>query len=90
MEITNLINGYVKINYLNKTFILQLPHQVLDIIDFKDLSEDGILIAMCNMANGNKYIKYIKYIRYIRYIDLSCILKLLEIDKILISKEKLH
>ena len=81
MEITNLINGYVKINYLNKTFILQLPHQVLDIIDFKDLSEDGILIAMCNMANGNKYI---------RYIDLSCILKLLEIDKILISKEKLH
>lgn len=80
MEITNLINGYVKINYLNKTFILQLPHQVLDIIDFKDLSEDGILIAMCNMANGNKYI---------RYIDLSCILKLLEIDKILISKEKL-
>lgn len=81
MEITNLINGYVKINYLNKTFILQLPHQVLDIIDFKDLSEDGILIAMCNMANGNKYI---------RYIDLSCILKLLEIDKIIISKEKLH
>ena len=60
---------------------MQLPHQVLDIIDFKDLSEDGILIAMCNMANGNKYI---------RYIDLSCILKLLEIDKILISKEKLH
>lgn len=81
MKITNLINGYIKITYLNRTFVLELPYQVMKIIEFKDLSEDGLLIANCDMINGNQYI---------RYIDLSIILQLLEIDKILVSKENLY
>lgn len=73
MEIHNLLAGYIKVNILNRNFVVQLPYKTLKVKSIKDIDENGNMLAICTMDNGCDYI---------RYIDLSEVLKHLGVDRI--------
>lgn len=74
MEIHNLLAGYIKVNILSRSFAVQLPYKALRVKSIKDVNEDGNMIAVCTMSDGNDYI---------RHIDLSEILRRMGTDYIL-------
>lgn len=74
MEIHNLLAGYIKVNILSRSFAVQLPYKALRAKSIKDVDEDGNMIAVCTMSDGNDYI---------RHIDLSEILRRMWVDYIL-------
>lgn len=74
MEVHNLLAGYIKVNILGRSFAVQLPYKTSRVKSIKGISEDGNMIAICTMSDGNDYI---------RHIDLSEILRLIGIDYIL-------
>lgn len=74
MEIHNLLAGYIKVNILSISFAVQLPYKALRVKSIKDVDEDGNMIAVCTMSDGNDYI---------RHIDLSEILRRMGVDYIL-------
>lgn len=73
MEIHNLLAGYIKVNILGRSFVVQLPYKTSRVKSIKDIDENGNMLAICAMNNGHDYI---------RYIDLSEILKYLGVDHI--------
>lgn len=59
MEIHNLLAGYIKVNILSRSFAVQLPYKALRVKSIKDVNEDGNMIAVCTMSDGNDYIRHI-------------------------------
>lgn len=59
MEIHNFLAGYIKVNILSRSFAVQLPYKALRVKSIKDVNEDGNMIAICTMSDGNDYIRYI-------------------------------
>ena len=74
MEIHNLLAGYLKVNILSRSFAVQLPYKALRVKSIKDVDEDGNMIAICTMSDGNDYIRHIDLSEIPRRIGVAYIL----------------